>query len=480
MKNARRAIFGEGQKEHLWTLRQYKMLGLKTLSTVNYESLARMSADEKKLFYAESWAMVHFLTRKNNDSLIAPVRKFLALEAGGETFENAFRQAFGATVLNAESEFERYVSKKSFDSEQFAFGEDLKFETRLETKHIVQAEWLNYLGDLYLQSGRYDAATETLQKSLALGGTSAKANLSLGKVFMRREKYAEAAEYFETAIAAGGENYAANYFLADALYKNTLSADGYITEIPFEKAKTIRGLLKNVIAQNPNLIEAYKMLASVSLANDDELAESIEYVRTVLKIQPQNFRLEYNLAQLLLRKKDFENARLVAGNLSKTCVEKDFCERVRSFTEALNSIEQKEKELAELRKKYGLENVDFAEENLLPPEEAMNRALNRSLRKPLENEKRFVGNLTEIVCGENVLFNVENEKGILKLSKISFDGISLISFSRNTAGMRIECGKPKTEMFVVVTYKESPLNKSGTNGELFVLEFVPKEFKLIE
>jgi hypothetical protein len=44
--------------------------------------------------------------------------------------------------------------------------------------------------------------------------------------------------------------------------------------------------------------------------------------------------------------------------------------------------------------------------------------------------------------------------------------------------MRIECGKPKTEMFVVATYKTDFINKS--DGELFVLEFVPREFKLIE
>ena len=166
--------------------------------------------------------------------------------------------------------------------------------------------------------------------------------------------------------------------------------------------------------------------------------------------------------------------------MSKTCIEKDFCERVKSFINVLDSIEQKEKELAELRKKYGLEDVDFEAENLLPPEEAMNRALNRSLRKPQTGEKRFVGNLTEIVCGKTVAFNIEGENQILKLSKPSFDGIFLISYSRNTAGMRIECGKPKTEMFVVATFKNDPLKKSDSDGELMVLEFVPKEFKLIE
>jgi hypothetical protein len=236
--------------------------------------------------------------------------------------------------------------------------------------------------------------------------------------------------------------------------------------------------LKKAIVQNPQLIEAYKMLASISLANDDENEESIKYLQTALKIEPQQFRLEYNLAQLYLRRKNFETARNIAFKLKENCAEKDFCERVKSFISILDVIERKEKELAELRKKYGLENVDFEAENLLPPEEVMNRALNRSLRKPLKNEKRIAGKIIEIECDKTISFNIEGENQNLKLSKPSFDGIMLISFSSNTAGMRIECGKPKTEMFVVATYKTDFINKS--DGEILVLEFVPKEFKLIE
>ncbi len=480
IKNERRAIFGEAQTGHLRLLRETGLVPLKTISAVDYQSLNEFDSDRKKLFYAQSWAVVHYLMQKNDGLLDAPIRKYLALTAAGEPAETAFEKSFETTYSAIEREVENYVSKKSLASKDFDLGEKIVFETNLKTEPIIEAEWLNYLGDLLFQSQRYAAAAEVLKKSLALDDRSAKTNLSFGKTLAKQGKPADAKNYFEKAVALDGENYAANYYLADNLFRENTSADGFVSQMPPDNAKRIRELLKKVLRQNPNIVEAYKMLASISLANDDEVAESIEYLQKILKIQPQNFRLEYNLAQLYLRKKDFESARKIADGLSKHCVEKDFCERVQAFLSALDSIEQKEKELAELRKKYGLENVDFAEENLLPPEEAMNRALNRSLRKPLENEKRFVGNLTEIVCGKTVTFKIEGGNQILKLNKPSFDGIFLISFSSNTAGMRIECGKPKTEMFVVATYKENPLNKSGANGEIFVLEFVPKEFKLIE
>ena len=480
MINERKAIFGEAQTNHLQFLRQYKMIPLKTLAAIDYSSLAQISADEKRLFYAQSWALVHYLMEKNGDLTDVPIKKYLALIAENKSPENAFEQAFNTKYSEIETKLPTYISKKSFDSNQIDFGGKLNFETQMKTEPISEAEWLNYLGDLLFQSNRYDAAAELLKKSLALDEKSAAANLSFGKILMKQGKSAEAAIFFENAITLDGENYAAKFYLADVLFRENLAADGYVNEFPPEQAKKIRELLKKVIVQNPQLMEAYKMLASISLANDDENEETIEYLQNALKIQPQNFRLEYNLAQLFLKQKHFVKSRKIAESLSKTCTEQDFCDRVKSFIGVLNTIEQKEKELAELRKKFGLEDVDFEAENLLPPEEAMNRALNRSLRKPQTGEKRFAGNLTEIVCGKIVTFNIKGENQILKLTKTSFDGIFLISYSRNTAGMRIECGKPKTEMFVVATFKNDPLKKSDSDGELMILEFVPKEFKLIE
>jgi tetratricopeptide (TPR) repeat protein len=367
-----------------------------------------------------------------------------------------------------------------FKPEEFNFSEKLNVETRFETEPISEAVWLNYLGDLLFQSNRFDEAERILRKSLASNERSAAANLLLGKVLMRQGKFSQAEIYFEKAAALDDENYTANYYLADALFREHLAPDGYVNPIPAEKAKRIRELLKKAVMQNPQIMEAYKMLASLSLANDDEIEESIALLQNALKIQPQNFLLEYNLAQLHLRRRNFEAARNTALKLKENCAEKDFCERVKSFISILETIERKEKEIAELRKKYGLENVDFEAENLLPPEEVINRALNRSLRKPLENEKRFVGLIDKIECGKTITFTITNEDENLKLSKPSFDGIMLISFSSNTAGMRIECGTPKTEMFVVATYKENFEKKTDADGELFVLEFVPKEFRLIE
>jgi len=479
MKNDRKAVFGEMQKDHLELLRQYKMIPLKTLAAIDYPSLSQMTLEEKRLFYAQSWAIVHYLIQKNDGLLNTPIKKYLALNSKNKSSETAFEESFNKKYSEIESELEAYISKKSPDGNEVNFSEKIDFETRLESQFVSEAVWLRYLGDLLFQSSRYDAAAGILRKSLALDEKSAAANLSLGKILMRQGKNAEAVLCFEKAVASDAENYAANYYLADVLFRGNISADGYVNKFPPEQAKKIRGFLKNAVRQNPGLIEAYRMLALISLANNDEIAETIAYVETAQKIGAQDFRLEYNLAQLYLYRKDFENARKTAAAMSKKCADKNFCERVQGFIAGLDSIEQKEKEIAELRRKYGFENVDFEAESLLPPEEAMNRALNRSLRKPLANEKRIVGLLTGIVCGKTVSFNIKGETQNLQLNKSSFDGILLISFNRNTAGMRIECGRPKTEMFVVATYKTGTPEKSGSGGELLVLEFVPKEFKLI-
>lgn len=483
IKNSRRAVFGAAQKNHLSVLRRYDPAPLKTLTTVDQRSLARMTTAEKNLFYAQSWALVHYLIRKiqkDGGSINSAIEKYLVLTAAGETPEKAFETVFQTTYEQAEKELEKYISKNNFEAASFDLGENPDLETQFETEPLGEAEWLQYLGDLLFQGQRYEEAARIFRRALALDEKSAEANLLLGKTLLKQGKTDEAAVYFERAVALDGENYAANYYLADILFRKDLTPEGYLNAIPAEKAEKIRALLKKVVTQNPRLIEAYKMLALISLVNDIGVDESIVYLEKALRLDPRNFRLEYDLARLYLRRKDFEKARNIAAGLEKNCVEKDFCERLGAFLDVLDSIERKEKELAELRKRYNLENVDFDAEKLLPPEEAMNRALNRSLRRPLENEKRLVGRLKEIRCGRVITFEVEGENRTLYLSKPSFDGITLTSYSSNTAGMRIECGRPKTEMFVVATYRENPEKRTGSDGELFVLEFVPKEFRLIE
>lgn len=480
VKNERRAIFGEGRKNHLQILRQYKTFPLKTLSEIDYPALAKTGIESKRLFYSQSWAVIHYLMRKSGGDLMSQLDDYLALVADGKTHETAFEKAFNLKYSAVEAELEKYISAKSFEASYLHLAEKPSIQVEFSTEKLNRSEWFFYLGDLLFQAQRFDEATKMLKNSLALDEKSAAANLLLGKIFLRQKDRTQAILYFEKSLAIGGEKSAANFFLAQALYRENISDDGFVNPIPAAKAEKIRKLLKTAIGQNPQLIEAYQILATIGLVNGDEIAETIEIVQNALKIQPQNSNLKYNLARLYLIKRDLESARKTTDDLTANCFEKEFCERVKSFSEALDKIIQREKEIFELKKKHGLENVDFEEENRLPPAEAMNRALNRSLRKPLAGEKRFAGSLKEISCDQSLTFKIAGEGQNLNLSKKSFDNITLMSFSSNTAGMRIECGNPKTEMFVVATYKTNPNEKSVSDGELLVLEFVPKEFRLIE
>lgn len=480
VKNERRAVFGEGRKDSLRFLRQYKIIPLKTLSEIDYPALAKTEIELKRLFYAQSWAVIYYLMRKSGDDLMSQIENYLALIADGKTRETSFEEAFKLKYPDVEKELEKYNSAKSFEAGYLNLAEKPAIQIEFSAEKMSRSEWFFYLGDLLFQAQRFDEATRMLKSALALDEKSARANLLLGKIFLKQKNQTEAILYFEKSLALDGEKTAANFYLAQTLYRENISEDGSVSPLPAAKAERIRKLLKTAIKQNPQSIEAYQILSVISLVNNDEIAETIEIVHNALKIQPQNSNLKYNLARLYLIKRDFETARKTVDDLAASCAEKDFCERVKSFSEALTAIVQREKEVFELKKKYGLENVNFEEENRLPPTEAMNRALNRSLRKPLAGEKRFVGNLKEISCDQSVTFKIEGENQNLNLSKKSFDNIMLTSFSSSAAGMRIECGNPKTEMFVVATYKTNSDAKIDSDGEILVLEFVPKEFKLIE
>jgi hypothetical protein len=113
-------------------------------------------------------------------------------------------------------------------------------------------------------------------------------------------------------------------------------------------------------------------------------------------------------------------------------------------------------------------------------EEANNRSINETLRKPESGEKRSLGYLQKIECkGPAITYHIRSDEATLVLTSKDFQNLIVTSFAAGADGINIGCGSDISALYALLTYKDPPTTKPGSKGQLISIEFVPKTFRLL-
>src|SRR5205807_6173558 len=105
----RKVHLGELIPYHLQTLREQKLLPLRTLFAVDHYSPEYNEGSKRGMFYAESWALVHYLILGNNGQRLAQLGKFLQLTSANVPLDEAVKQAFQMDVEGLQKELKSYI-----------------------------------------------------------------------------------------------------------------------------------------------------------------------------------------------------------------------------------------------------------------------------------------------------------------------------------------------------------------------------------
>lgn len=313
----RKAFIGKVIPNHVLYLREQKMLPLRTLLTVDQSSPHYNEKDKKGVFYAQSWAFVHFLIQGKNGERLPQMGTFLGLLASGEKLDAAFKQAFQTDYSVLEKELKEYVQGSNYKMTRATFERKLEFDTEMQSAPMTEAEAQAYLGDLSLHLGDLSGAEKRLQQALQLDPNQAMANSSLGMVRVRQGKFSEARPLLQKAVAASSQNYLAHYYYALALSMESMDAHNRVSGFTTEAANEMRAELKKAIKLAPTFPESYRLLAFVNLVRGEEIDESITLLKHGLALSPGKGEFSFLLAQLYLRKEDFKTARQILEPMSR-------------------------------------------------------------------------------------------------------------------------------------------------------------------
>ena len=264
---------GKPISHHVYLLRENKFLPLQRLFAVDHGSPEYNERDKKGVFYAQSWALVHFLLLGNNSQRQPQFTKYLEMLAKGVPVDESFKQAFQTDYVTMEKDLKNYIGRSTYPVQTFIFGEKLQFDTTMESAPISEAEWNYHLGDLALHLNRQDCE-QYLKKAIQLDPDLAVAHASLGIAQMRGQRFADAKQSLERAVVTGSQNHMVHYYYAFALSREGMDGNNFISSYAPELAQKMREHLKKAITISPGFPESYNLLAFVNMITGEELDES--------------------------------------------------------------------------------------------------------------------------------------------------------------------------------------------------------------
>jgi len=481
MENEQKAVLGSVLPIGLKLLQQEPLIPLEKFFNIDNYALHNQGDHGRSFFYAEAWALMHYLIHGERRE---QTKKFFDLLFAGKSSREAFQTAFQTEFSTLDKELQNYIKQPTFQTTALTLQQKPISENDFQSSIISQAEAQTILGGLLLNSDRPEDAAARLEKAVALDGTSARAQALYGVALMHRGKLTESENHLEKAIRLGGRDYLTYYYYAYSLSREDLEPYGFVESYLTVKANKMRNLLKKSIELKPDFAEAYHLLAFINLVNGENLDEAVEQMEKAIAFEPGNQWYLLDLAQIRLRQTEYQTAEQIAEKIFLSTAEKDLRLEAQAVLISARQIQETLKKIKE-DEKLGIKNTEYPK---MSQEEGYMLALNEALRKPQNGEKRILGYLLQIDCGENGDTFVVRAKNdgqnqasdeTLRFKTVDLQKVRMTAFVPGIEGKQMGCGVRKPEIFALITYRPPTEATSASSGEIVSLEFVPTDFRFL-
>jgi tetratricopeptide (TPR) repeat protein len=473
----RKVTLGKPNESHARLLREGHWLPLETLFKADHHSAYYNERHQQTLFYAQSWALIHYLMTASDSQQLLQLRQFLELLAEGVPLADSFQRAFQRDLAHFEEALKRYVRRGRYPSKSIKLPANSNFNQQTQSASLSPAEAQYYLGDLHLHTNRLDEAEALLREALELDPKLAGAHASLGLLRTRQKRFVEAKQFLTDSLKLNSESYLANYYYAYTLSREGMNAELAVNGYMPVDAAAMRALLKKTIELAPDFAEAYRLLAFVNLATNEQLDEAVALIKQALALSPGNRGCTLVLAQIHLRRHQFALARQVLDELLQRSSDPQLRAQARTM---LETVADTEKQLSA----EALSRVGAGATSGAPPGTSNAPAADETIeqRKP-KLAKRFSGErvrglLTRVDCtDEGVILFVKAGERTFRLRNDELRRITFVAYVPGL-GRAISCGQRTPANLVVLTYLPSSRAHATFDGEAVAVEFVPEDLEV--
>lgn len=294
---------GLASREYINALKAGPLIPLSTLLEAGRNSPYYLQPDKSRIFYAQSWALTHFLAVGDKGARARQLIEFLRLIQRDVPGKDAFVRCFGA--LDAlQQNLESYIRQ-----EQFYFypvkAEPAVKESRYTERRLSRAEALALQGELLVRVGRADEAGPMLEEALLLEPRSAAVHEATGLLHLRLRDLELSQKHFTTAAELDSGSCLAQYYAAELAYarnRDFIAAEGY---------------LRKALAINRQFVPACRLMSHVLMLQGAKPAEALEYALKAAELEPAEPGHWIAAGEILLVMARDEEARQIGERLMK-------------------------------------------------------------------------------------------------------------------------------------------------------------------
>jgi len=465
---------GRAIGEHVELLNQRQFMPLQRLFSVEYGSPEYNEEEKQGLFYAESWALVHYMMF-NSEERRNQFNKFLTDISHGIPAPRAFEDTFNTQLSAFQKLFEAYIQQRmawNAFSIQTPTGLDRSKDMTARVISEGQAEF--YLGDLLLHISRVPEAEEHLTKAIQLEPKLGVAQASMGQLLIDKGKQTDALPYMKRATELDPDNYLTHYHYASLLRIEKTS--------PEIDRTTMRRELQRTIQLAPQFVEATEMLAGDNLEHNVDIPETVELLAKAIAVAPGRNYLALQLAAALSRTQQRDMARPIVQNLlANPGLEPPLRQSAQSLMEFLDRSVAANRALADApvrraRPETLVEAADVTTPELRRSERAERIEPNSPAPvqvdrdPPAPGTAKMRGVLTLLDCRDGLTLSLVVEGKTVKLHSDTPTQIKFTSFNSTVSGT-IGCGSvPGNGVPASIVYR--PKQSQGSIGEPLTVDFV--------
>ncbi|HJQ41354.1 MAG TPA: hypothetical protein VKB93_29795 [Thermoanaerobaculia bacterium] len=289
---------GRPVAEHVMWLRNEQLIPLRDLFAVDRDSSIYNEGSRQGVFYAESWALLHYLMLGNEERR-AQFGKLMTLLDARKSMQEAFETAFGMSYARMEGELRAYVRRRAFNYTKYSLR-DLIITPVPQPEPMTYAAYVFALGHLLANSrpSNAEAAELFLAEALKANPANAGAHADMGRLHDLAGRDAEAEKAYQRAVQLGSTDpqiylrYGSSIINRIAESEDNISADDVLkARRQFERSAQL----------DPSLARAWAGIGATYAAGTEDPAPGIAALEKSLSLAPGDQEAAFYLVQLYAR-----------------------------------------------------------------------------------------------------------------------------------------------------------------------------------
>jgi tetratricopeptide (TPR) repeat protein len=337
-------LLGEPSIDDILYLRQNKLIPLSVLFKVDATSPYYHEEQKGSVFYAESWALTHFLMMTDHEKHTNRIGDYMNLVSHNVDQLAAAEKAFG-DLQQLQKALEGYIQQANYKEFLLSSAAAPIDESTNKVRPLAQAEIDARRADVLSYVDRETEARALLDTILKGDPNNVQAHETMGSLELRAGHLDEARKWYGRAVKLDSRDYLAYYHFA------SLGLD----EPPGPDDKAIEDGLHMAIQLNPRFAPSYDRLAVFYTMRNENLDDAHALSLRAIELDPGEVAFRGNCANVLMAMHRYDDAVAVLRTAEKVAKDPGQVAMVQS---RIDQIQRYQRERAEAESSMNARNSD--------------------------------------------------------------------------------------------------------------------------